>query len=60
MSVPTIEERVTVLEDRTDIHERRIAIAEGFMKLLTQLLGVAIEGMLKQLHKHYGGTDGNG
>ncbi len=50
----SLEERVTVLEDRTDIHERRIAVTEGFIKLLSQLLNVAITGMMTQLHKYFG------
>jgi hypothetical protein len=55
--VKTPEERITVLEDRVDIHERRLSVVEGFINLLTQLLGIAVDGMRKQLKKHYGGED---
>jgi hypothetical protein len=50
----TDAERLAVIEDRLDIHDRRIAVLEGFVKLFARLLGVALDGMLAQLRKFYG------
>jgi len=50
----TTDERLAVIEDRIDVHERRIAVLEGFLKLGAQLLEIAIAGFISQLKKHFG------